>query len=511
MSQTLRLPDFRFPVTDAGYVLSDLLTPTVRLGVTGLSRSGKTVFVTGLVQALLERNAVPEFAALTGIPGLKVYLEPQPDDDVPRFAYEDHLAALNGAEPHWPESTRRISQLRLTCEWPAQDYARRALGLPHRLHIDIIDYPGEWLIDLALLDQSFAEWSADALHYAQTSADPTIARAFLEFQTAHPATEPADEAVAIDGARLFKAYLAQSREVEPSRAILGPGRFLLPGDLEGSPLITFFPLDVEKDKTARSGSLHALLERRYESYKTHVVEPFFKKHFSRLDRQIVLIDVLTALNGGAKGLSDLEHGLEGVLKAFRPGANSWLSLLLPRRIDRIAFAATKADHIHLTSHGRLEAILEKAVSRATDRSQIAGAETQTFALAALRATENVDKVSDGVTYHCVRGRPASGEKVDGRTFNGTHAAVVFPGDLPDDPLQAFDPDVARVGQYAFTRFAPPNRTAAAQVEHDGTSKPKPWGATLGAPAPGVDVGSRQDWPHIGLDRIFAFLFGDHLP
>ena len=41
-----------------------------------------------------------------------------------------------------------------------------------------------------------------------------------------------------------------------------------------------------------------MMERRYEAYKDVVVRPFFRDHFARLDRQIVLVDVLAALNAG---------------------------------------------------------------------------------------------------------------------------------------------------------------------------------------------------------------------
>lgn len=493
MAENPRLPQQWFPVADAGMFLSDLLTPTIRLGVTGLSRSGKTVFITALVAALTTGGARPAIGRLAGIPGLRAYLEPQPDDDVPRFAYEDHLASLNAAKPQWPESTRRISQLRLTLEWDAQDFARRTLGLRPRLHIDIIDYPGEWLIDLALLDQTYADWSRDALHYARTSASTEAAPPFLKFVAGHAAADEADERVAIEGAKLFTDYLRRARTGEPSRAVLGPGRFLLPGDLEGSPLITFFPLPDCDAGGGRSTSLQALMTRRFESYKTHVVKPFFEKHFSRLDRQIVLIDLLTALNGGAKGVGDLEHGLEGVLKAFRPGANSWLSLILPRRIDRIAFAATKADHVHVTSHRALADILGKAVARAARRCDAAGAQTSAFALAAYRATEDVDKSSGGEVYHCVRGRPEAGVVIDGVRFDGERRGVVFPGDLPRDPLDAFDPDLAKPEMYSFVRFAPPELRS-----QNGAHQSRPDQAP-------------PDWPHIGLDRVFTFLFGDHLP
>ena len=44
----------------------DLFEPTVRLGVTGLSRAGKTVFITALVHGLLRGGRFPVFEALSG-------------------------------------------------------------------------------------------------------------------------------------------------------------------------------------------------------------------------------------------------------------------------------------------------------------------------------------------------------------------------------------------------------------------------------------------------------------
>ena len=73
----------------------------------------------------------------------------------------------------------------------------------------------------------------------------------------------------------------------------GPGRFLMPGDLAGSPALTFAPLDAKDGESFARGSLWSMMERRYEAYKSYVVRPFFREHFARLDRQIVLIDVTT--------------------------------------------------------------------------------------------------------------------------------------------------------------------------------------------------------------------------
>ena len=46
-----------------GDYASGLVTPTVRLGVTGLARSGKTVFITALVHNLIASARLPFFDA----------------------------------------------------------------------------------------------------------------------------------------------------------------------------------------------------------------------------------------------------------------------------------------------------------------------------------------------------------------------------------------------------------------------------------------------------------------
>ncbi|MEL6210684.1 MAG: YcjX family protein, partial [Pseudomonadota bacterium] len=40
--------------------------PVVRLGVTGLSRAGKTVFITSLVANLIQRGRMPQLTAAAG-------------------------------------------------------------------------------------------------------------------------------------------------------------------------------------------------------------------------------------------------------------------------------------------------------------------------------------------------------------------------------------------------------------------------------------------------------------
>src|SRR5262245_52271948 len=196
------------------------MTPTVRLGVTGLARSGKTVFITALVRNLLAGGRLPFFAAMAEGRIARAYLEPQPDDRVARFAHEEHLGELARDPPHWPESTRQISQLRVTVEFTPAGLVRRAL-VPGRLHIDIVDYPGEWLLDLPLLDLDFAQWSGHAVSDAESRDGLSAARAWLEFLAAVDPAGPADEQLALTGTKLFTLYLQEARA--PDTALVAPG------------------------------------------------------------------------------------------------------------------------------------------------------------------------------------------------------------------------------------------------------------------------------------------------
>ena len=174
--------------------------PTLRLGVTGLSKSGKTVFITALVHNLIHGGRLPMFSAYSGRRIARAYLEPQPDFDLPRFAYEAHLETLTSADRDWPESTKRLSELRLTIEYMGEGLFSRD-GVARRLSVDIIDYPGEWLLDLPLMNLTYAEWSASMLAASRRPPRLDFAKPFHEFLAALDPSAPRDELQAQKAAR----------------------------------------------------------------------------------------------------------------------------------------------------------------------------------------------------------------------------------------------------------------------------------------------------------------------
>src|SRR3954471_6153691 len=274
--------DIRLAARALGEFGSGLINPAIRLGVTGLSGAGKTVFITALVHQLLHGGRLPVFEALSSGRIARARLEPQPHDAAPRFDYETHEHALT-EERRWPESTSWISELRLVIEYQS---ARR--GARNRtLTLDIVDYPGEWLLDLPLLATDYAPWSADTLKLSPRGPRAELAAPWHRHLATLDPDAPEDEQAALQAARLFTDYLNACRNERYAMRLLPPGRFLMPGDLSGSPALTFAPLELS-DGQAPAGSLWAMMSRRYESYKDKIVRPFYREHFARLDRQIVL-------------------------------------------------------------------------------------------------------------------------------------------------------------------------------------------------------------------------------
>ncbi len=491
--------DLLFETRIAAESVADFLAGgRLRLGVTGLSRSGKTVFITALVHHLTralagegKKTQLPVFRALAEGRIAAAHLDPQPDYSVPRFAYEEHLAALTGSDRHWPQSTRRISELRVSLEYSPKSWSlvRNFRQGPTRLDIDIVDYPGEWLLDLPLLEKTYAQWSRETLEAASVAARATIASEWRGLTTQADRKARYSEETAKKLARAFTDYLRIARSDRFALSTLPPGRFLMPGDLEGSPALTFAPLPVEEGEELPYRSLGREMERRYEAYKSHVVRPFFRDHFARLDRQIVLVDALAALNSGPEAVRDLETAITGVLTAFRTGRANLLSTIFRPKIDRILFAATKADHLHHTSHDRLEAILRHLTARAITRAEGVGAKIDVIALAAVRATREAMVRHEGETLSAIVGTLVAGERIGDEVFDGASEGAIFPGELPDDPRDVFRGEMLAVSdeeaEFRFLKFRPP--VAALGRDH--------------APAP---------LPHIRLDRAMEFLFGDRL-
>src|SRR5450631_1966441 len=88
---------------------------TVSLAVTGLSRAGKTVFITSLVHNLLSALHQPHRMPLLKVVGegrlLAAKLEGSKAHRLPRFPYVANIEQMANTPAGWPQRTADISEI----------------------------------------------------------------------------------------------------------------------------------------------------------------------------------------------------------------------------------------------------------------------------------------------------------------------------------------------------------------------------------------------------------------
>jgi uncharacterized protein len=448
------------------------------LAVTGLSGSGKTAFITSLVVNLISATRQP--ARLPFLPAagdrrlLVASVTPSAEYAITQFPLGDTIAALAGDPPRWPPGTTGLRRLDLSVRFfPAgilgpHTALGRVAGGTAELRLEILDYPGEWLLDLPLLGQSYEQWSRATLELAQRGVRASLARDWLSFIERYPPGSRSDAQTAQQAHSLYRAFLAGCQRQE-NLSFLQPGRFLNPGELADASALSFCPLPLAAGTRARAGSLAAVMEARFDAYKRDVVRPFFLQLARGIDRQIVLVDVLRALNAGEEAFTDHRRALETILQTFRYSRGGFLHWLFGTRIDRVLFAATKADHVPALQRDHLAALMASVVAAPTLRAERAHSQVAATALASIRCTQDGTDEINGRKVDIVVGLP----------HDRLRRIRFFPGIVPVTP-----PSTGFWGERftEFPVFQPPRL-------HD-------------AAADGI--------PHINLDKALDFLLGDLL-
>ncbi|WP_170294590.1 YcjX family protein [Roseospira navarrensis] len=427
--------------------LDDLLARRIYLGVTGLSRAGKTVFVTSLIHNLLRADASAEDSPLRGFDCfdegrlIGAMLRHDANATVPEFPYRKAMQAITGESPQWPEPTRGISRIRIDLRYRRTDagltgQAATRLGLRDAtLQLEIVDYPGEWLVDLPLLGTDFETWSAAMIEQARQGTRADLSREWLAFVQDRKPDAEHDEDWAEQASALYADYLRACSEARLRN--LQPGRFLHPADLRGASVLRFCPLPDLRGKAA-PGSIHAAFRDKFRDYQEKVVRTFYRQHFAGLDRQIVLVDALSALNDGQEAFDDQSEALAAILQSFRHGRNSLLGWLMGRRISKVLFAATKADHVIRGDRLHLENLTRRMLHVLDENNAIkTSAETHVQAIASVRATRDTRRADTGR------------EILVGRRPEDSHELPLEPGAIPLD----FPPDWAAL-DYRFWDFQP---------------------------------------------------------
>lgn len=446
----------------------------INLAVTGLSKSGKTAFITSLMNQLLEVNEdaeLPFFSTKREGRIIGVKRSNQVDLTCNRFAYEEALLGLSKKPACWPQSTTGISQIRLVIRYKKKHGLSRWLREDGKLTVDITDYPGEWLLDLPLLDMDFVQWCEYTYKQFHDEMRANLAGPIRAEIDAIDLNAPGDELQLQKTAESYAAYLKQCQQA--GFQLLIPGRFLLPGELLGAPVLHFFPLspaqlkmqNINLDKLVK-GSNAELLVKRFESYKQHVVRPFYQQHFKRFDRQIILVDCLSALNKGFQSYHDLQTALHWIMQSFAYGSSNILKRLFKPKIDKLIFAASKADHITPDQQINLVKLLDSMLRDARKQLQFDGVMTESTLIAAIKASTNGKAQINGEFLPILQGMTGEGQSL-----------TLFPGEVP---AQCPQPDFWHKQSFEFPKFAAPQ------------------------------LNNKHALPHIRMDQVLEFMLADKL-
>jgi predicted YcjX-like family ATPase len=451
---------------------------SINLAVTGLSRSGKTVFITSLIHnlmsALHQPYRMPLLAAIRDRRLIAARIAGGKTTSVKHFPYQRNIERMAATPADWPSPTADISEIEIDVRFvPAG-----ALGLlldqigqgVATLKLKIIDYPGEWLLDLPLLTQSYADWSRSTLALCRHGIRGDTARDFMAFLSDHHYNGNANEDDAKRAHDRYRDHLVIARK-QHGLSFLQPGRFLEPTLRGENAYMWFAPLDIpESLQNIAVGTLAGLMEQRFEAYKTQCVMPFYSRHFRNYSRQVVLVDVLGALLGGREVFEDTRRAIEAILQSFQYGQRGIIRRLLgSARIEKVLFAATKADHVPDIQRDHLAALLRNMVVGSSLDVASRNANIDVIALASVISTEEDTQEIDGQQVQVVVGKPVGSET----------RAKFFVGNVPARP-----------------------------------PRPASWGKPfLNIPTfepPLIDVMPTEGIAHINLDLALEYLIGDRL-
>jgi len=410
--------------------IPDISLPSnnIKIAITGLSRAGKTVFITSLIDQLLYQNKLQGFT--TSHPAFKVSLK-SPIQSAKRFDYYTFIQQLK-KEHRWPDGTDEISHTILEFE----SKSRFSFMSNSKFTIELIDYPGEWLLDLALLKMSFEKWCEKTISWLRQITDPLAQQYLQTIDSLNEKIQGPDVELKLH--KQYKELLIHLKKNHYSQ--LTPGRFILPSDLANDPVLTFAPIDINN-----TSGLKKVFKERYNRYVKEVVKEIHLEHFKGFQRQVVLIDVIEALQNGYECYKDMKAGLQSMLHLYdHKNKNFFLQWLSPS-IKKVLFIATKADQVAASQHANFSMLLDDMIEDLRRDMDISHIQTDTQIISSLQSTTTIEKSYEGMKLSFIRGILKEDSKVHD----------LYPGEMPSEFPSKKE---WHSENYGYKSFLPPKKS-----------------------------------------------------
>ena len=297
-----------------------------------------------------------------------------------------------------------------------------------------------------------------------------IARDYFTFVGDHRHDATASEEIARVMHDLYVAFLVKARD-QHGLSYLQPGRFLCRGSLGDVPLSV-----VRAARHSGSDRAGARIARRTDGGALRSIQARSRRHrstrniFAAIRARSCWSTCCARCSPAAKSFEDTRRAIDAILQSFRYGGGSLLARLFQgAHIDKVLFAATKADHVPDIQRDHLAELLRNMAAFPALDLRSSYAQIDVMALASVVSTTDDTQEIDGQRVQVVVGRPVGSAR----------QAKFFVGTVP---------------------IRPPRREA--------------WGkAFLDVPVfepPAIDASPVDGIPHINLDAALEFLLGDRL-
>jgi predicted YcjX-like family ATPase len=399
----------------------------LRVGFVGVSQSGKTTFLTSLINHL-RRHSQDAFP-LRNRKGKPINLrhkeEPPTGLTLTGFDYSAHRA--NMQKRRWPVKTTDLSEYHCLLE--------RTDWWMDRIDLLLTDFAGERLADVTMAGRDYAQWSDSILEFYQREPYKRLLTPYLDLVTSAGELKETDEERVTDAYRLALArfmfefllmvtpshFALDVHGVMPESDKYPTPESLAAGRYAGkSPAEQFAPLP--KEVRDRSPELAALFAERYKSYRDSVVTKLAYL-FADCDALVVLLDIPWMLAAGS-GARDAVAEMLAVLLQFVDPGQHWSDVLVDKalrtvtlgaygvndaarglvklfginsrkaiisNVRRIAFVGTKTDKVHQDDRNDLKSLLEDLTDPIIKTlRQDTNLVVDNFVCAAVRSTESLE-------------------------------------------------------------------------------------------------------------------------
>jgi predicted YcjX-like family ATPase len=378
-----------------------------RIGITGSSLAGKTVFLLSLLNHLEsgDLDVSTDRSKPGPIQRFKKLLLGRDKRKI-EFPYDEfrkHLAA-----GHWPRRT--------TDQWFYRCRFRRPNhGIIEWDEVEFFDFPGERLADVLMFDADYATWSDRVWNLLKS--DPKKRDPAQEFLMLAESPEPKLEGLIVAYKRALAALILDCQPlVSPStfllneRGVRARGETIdeiVVGRVAGLDEAEFAPLPASA--RASFPALGSEFAKRYCGYRKAVVEPF-QRHLLECHQLVYLVDVADVLASGPMKLNDTKRMIGELFRCLEPtrdimprfgrGFFNFVASAVGKHwscIERIAFVASQADRVHRDDRGRLSDLLKQLVGNHAKNNGFD--DVGFFYCSAARSTQSV------VSERFLKGRP----------------------------------------------------------------------------------------------------------